>query len=74
MSDYKLFLQERNKIDSLIEQGYKIKAVIENLNGAYVEFERHADSEQDATYETLHITTADARKYFSVKLIEQAAI
>lgn len=66
MSDYQQFLQERDKIDFLYQKGYKITNVVENLNGAYVHFQKNEEEK-----EILHIQTADARKYFSVKLIQQ---
>lgn len=34
------FLEQKNKIDSLIERGYVIVEVIENLDGSYVTFEK----------------------------------
>ena len=49
----------------LLQKGYKIKKVTENLNGALVDFEKGKNTE------TLHIVTAEGRKYFSVKLIQQ---
>ncbi|MBN6885970.1 hypothetical protein ACUXCC_001252 [Cytobacillus horneckiae] len=69
MSEYTQYLQEKDKIDVLLNQGYSIKSITENLSGAFVEFERITGS--TITSETLHILTADARKYFSVKLIHQ---
>ncbi|RXJ04429.1 hypothetical protein DS745_03320 [Anaerobacillus alkaliphilus] len=69
MSSYNEYIAEREKIDFLIEQGYKIKAVTENLSGAFVEFQQ-ANGES-LNVETLHILTADARKYFSGILIQQ---
>lgn len=75
MSDFQEFLAERDEIDYLIQQGYLIKGVTENLSGAFVEFELPASSgrsEQQQRYERLHIKTADARKYFSVLLLKQS--
>lgn len=66
MSDYQQFLQERDRIDFLLQNGYKITNITENLSGAFIDFE-NKEKEQ----ETLHIQTADARKYFSVMLIKQ---
>lgn len=66
MSDYQQYLQERDRIDYLYQKGYKITNVIENLSGAFVHFEK---SEEEK--EVLHVHTAEARKYFSVKLIQQ---
>jgi len=67
MSEYKVFLQERDRIDFLVQKGYKITNVTENLDGAFVEFENVAQDEQ----ETLHIITPEGRKYFAVVLIKQ---
>ena len=66
MSEYQEFLQERDRLDFMVQKGYRIKNVVENLSGAFVEFE-NADSET----ETLQILTPDARKYFSVLLLKQ---
>lgn len=66
MSEYKAFLQERDRIDFLVGEGYKITNITEHLNGDFVEFTK---SEEEK--ETLHIITPEARKYFSVILINQ---
>ncbi|MFK4998148.1 hypothetical protein ACI2OX_14655 [Bacillus sp. N9] len=52
-----------------MDQGYKIKSITENLSGAFVEFERYTESQVEN--ETLHVLTANGRKYFSVILLEQ---
>lgn len=69
MSDYQQYLQERDKIDFLIQKGYVISDVKENLSGAFLEFVKVQEGEKQT--ETLQILTADARKYFSVILINQ---
>ena len=74
MSDYQQFLQEREQIDFLLEKGYKISKVTEDLNGAFVDFAKLNAKADEAVTETLHISTANARKYFAVKLIEQQAV
>jgi len=66
MSDYQQFLQERDRIDFLIEKGYKIKSVVENLSGAILEFEKGTGA-----CESLQVLTANGRKYFSSLLINQ---
>ncbi|WP_332633577.1 hypothetical protein [Halalkalibacter flavus] len=73
MAEYQQFIAEREKIDFLIEQGYGIKGVTENLSGAFVEFElKEPDpSGHKNPIELLHILTADARKYFSSIIIQQ---
>lgn len=65
MSEYQDFLNERDKIDYLIQKGYTIKSINENLSGAFVDFQK------DDVIETLHILTPEGRKYFSVLLIKQ---
>ena len=66
LSEYQDFLQERDRLDYMVQQGYQIKNVVENLSGAFVEVE-NAEGES----ETLQILTPDARKYFSVMLLKQ---
>ncbi|AWD64225.1 MULTISPECIES: hypothetical protein [Priestia] len=69
MSSYHEYMAEREKIDFLLQKGFKITAVTENLSGAFVTFERIEKNQTEQ--ETLHILTADARKYFSSLLIQQ---
>ncbi|MGJ7922655.1 hypothetical protein [Neobacillus sp. LXY-4] len=69
MSEYKQFLIEREQIDSLIQKGYKIFSVNEDLNGSQVEFLKSGSDNE--LMETLHIISPGGRKYFSVKLLEQ---
>ncbi|WP_406866555.1 hypothetical protein AB0764_20645 [Priestia megaterium] len=69
MSSYHEYMAEREKIDFLLQKGFKITAVTENLSGAFVTFERTENNQIEQ--ETLHILTADARKYFSSILIQQ---
>ncbi|MCQ6275000.1 hypothetical protein JMM81_08505 [Bacillus sp. V3B] len=71
MSEYEQFLQERDRIDFLIQKGYKIKNIIENLSGAVVEFEKSESHKTEMKRETLHILTPNARMYFSVRLLQQ---
>jgi hypothetical protein len=69
LSDYQQYLAEREKIDFLIQKGYCIKGVLENLSGAYLQFEKGGNEEKET--ETLHILTAEARKYFAVIMLKQ---
>ncbi|QHE61393.1 hypothetical protein FHE72_10385 [Rossellomorea vietnamensis] len=66
MSDYQEFLSERDKIDFLLQKGFKIERVTENLSGAFVVF-KHTENKRSAT---LHVKTANARKYFSNLLFQ----
>jgi hypothetical protein len=66
LSEYQEFLQERDRLDFMVQKGYRIKNVLENLSGAFVEFEN-----LEGESETLQVLTPDARKYFSVLLLNQ---
>ncbi|MGD6901707.1 hypothetical protein [Bacillus infantis] len=67
MSDYQFFLHERDKIDFYIEKGFRILQVKEGLDGAAILFANPASGIQ----ETIHVGTAEARKYFSGLLLKQ---
>lgn len=67
MSDYQQFQDERDKIDFLIQKGYRISGVSEHLNGSTVDF-IHPNGN---VIETLQIGTANARKYFASLLLKQ---
>jgi hypothetical protein len=71
MSEYQLFLHEREKIDLFLQKGYKIKTVTETLNGSLVEFEKYENHSEEKKNAILHIVTPNARKYFVAKLIQQ---
>lgn len=68
MSEYQEFLQERNRIDFLLQEGYTITNVTENLSGAFVNFSK---KDLEGKNEILHIVTPEGRKYFSAFLLEQ---
>jgi hypothetical protein len=67
MSEHQQYLDEKAKVDFLIQKGYRINNILENLNGSYVNFIHPKDQSK----ETLHISTANGRKYFSSILIKQ---
>lgn len=71
MSDHREFYMEREKIDYLLEQGYVIKAVTENLSGAFLEFLYTGSDPEQPEVERLHILHPDSRKYFSTILFQQ---
>ncbi|WP_121660930.1 hypothetical protein [Metabacillus litoralis] len=66
MSEYKEFLLEKEKIDSLLDQGFQIVGVIENVSGAFVTFEKGDDGEKEVRQ--IQLKMAEARKYFSTLL------
>ncbi|MGG0658406.1 hypothetical protein [Rummeliibacillus pycnus] len=65
MSEYVQVAAEITQLDAFLNKQYLIESIIENLDGAQVVlgFENHQTD--------LCITTAEARKYLSVKLQEQ---
>lgn len=65
MSDHLLSLDEMKQVDSYLASGFKVHSVRENLSGMFVEFKR---KEEEVS---LQILTAEARKYFAAKLLEQ---
>lgn len=67
---YEQFLKEKTKIDELLQQGYSIERVVENLDGAFLQLVRKERDGKTKT-QTLHVQSADARKYFSVRIIQQ---
>lgn len=64
MSDHLLSLDEMKQVDAYFEKGFTVDSVQENLSGMFVDFKR-----QDEV--CLQILTAEARKYFAAKLLEQ---
>lgn len=60
MSEFKLFTNEKQKVDQLIAEGYRIHTVKETLDGDDVEF-IHPNQEQPIL---IRIQTAEGRKYF----------
>ena len=73
MSEYQQFLKERDLIDYYLQKGYQMKNITENLSGAYILFEKE-DSSGEKEMETIHLLTPAARKYFSVRLIQQQTV
>lgn len=70
MSSYQEFLEEKKEIDKLVEEGYQIGKVEENLSGAFVDFERYNKNDQSEKKQ-LHLIHPDTRKYFSNILVAQ---
>ena len=65
MSDHLLSLDEMKQVDGYLASGFKVHSVRENLSGTFVELKRQEEEV------ALQITTAEARKYFAAKLLEQ---
>jgi hypothetical protein len=60
MSAYEEFDKERQEIDSLMQQGYTVAGIFEDLDGARVKF---ISSEPGGAPVELLLLTADARKH-----------
>lgn len=71
MSSYREFEAEREKIDFLLEQGYVISGVTENMSGTFVEFDYQGADPERPKQERLHLLHPDSRKYFSTILVQQ---
>lgn len=67
MSVHDRYLNEKQKMDDLINKGYIITKVTEDLDGSLVEFRKIGETEK----EILRIGNADARKYFSSLIAKQ---
>ncbi|XQY92404.1 hypothetical protein ACNRWW_02875 [Metabacillus sp. HB246100] len=75
MSEYMEYLLEKEKIDNLFDQGFHIAHVIENLNGALVQFKRENPSEKgENEVRELPIKMAESRKYFATQLLMRAIV
>jgi transcription antitermination factor NusA-like protein len=69
MSEYQQYLQERDKIDFFTQKGFTIQRVTETLNGSFVDFVNEQSEEKETV--TLHVATAEGRKYFSVMILKR---
>jgi hypothetical protein len=61
-------MDEMKQVDDYLDKGFKVHSVQENLSGMFVEFK------QQEEVVTLQILTAEARKYFAAKLLEQTLL
>jgi hypothetical protein len=68
MSEYQLFVEEKQKMYAFISKGYLITNVREDLSGGFFEFTPPHNNGEKVT---LHIQTANARKYFFTLLLKQ---
>ncbi|WP_082232100.1 hypothetical protein [Halobacillus massiliensis] len=68
MGEYEIFVEEKQQIDQLIEKGFRIVKVTENLDGALVDFQKGEEKEQ------LAIKNAETRKYFTTLILKQADV
>lgn len=71
MSEYGQFLQECEQIDFMLNKGYQFKQVTESLDGTLIQFEKKQGESEELVLENMLVQTANARKYFAVKLIQQ---
>ncbi|MNP71742.1 hypothetical protein D3C76_1681720 [compost metagenome] len=69
MSVWQEMMQEKEMIAELVASGYTIEHIIEDLDGDIVKFSRDAGEKE--SIQEVRLSTADARKYLGVVLIEQ---
>ncbi|MNN60342.1 hypothetical protein D3C81_1755150 [compost metagenome] len=69
MSVWQEIMQEKETIAELVASGYTIERIIEELDGDIVRFSRDVGEEE--SIQEVRLSTADARKYLGVVLIEQ---
>ncbi|AJY73757.1 hypothetical protein [Paenibacillus beijingensis] len=60
------YLKEKEQIDDLLQRGFSIVGIREELDGTDVKFKRKGT---DGEYEELRLLTADARKYVSTFIV-----
>ncbi|WP_141190354.1 hypothetical protein [Terrilactibacillus laevilacticus] len=68
MHEHQLFMKEKESIDDLVDQGYKIIGIKEDLSGAHVHFDYIDHDNRSVKTKVLHVLSADARKYFTTLL------
>lgn len=68
LSNYDAFLEEKVKIDDLLNKGYTITGVRGTLDGDILEFENKALTSEK---ETVLLKNPDSRKYFTTLYIKQ---
>lgn len=68
MSFFDEVLQEKNKIDHYVKQGFVISSVKENLSGAWLELTPSGNAGERVT---MQILTAEARTHLANLLIKQ---
>jgi hypothetical protein len=69
MSFYDEVLEEKNRMDHYLKQGYVISAVKEDLSGAVMQLTSTQDPQEQVT---LHILTAEARIHLANQLVKQS--
>ncbi|WP_110926599.1 hypothetical protein [Bacillus massiliglaciei] len=69
MTEHQEYLIEREQIEFLLEQGYRITSVSENLSGAFLDFELVNGTVQEV--KQLNIKTPEGRKYFSAFFLKR---
>lgn len=64
MSDHEDYQCEKEEIDTLINAGYTITNILEDLDGAQVKF-----TELDkGTHKDMRVLTAEGRKYVGIRV------
>ncbi|BBN97977.1 hypothetical protein [Sporolactobacillus terrae] len=62
MQEHQLYLDEKQKIDTLLENNFCIVGIIENLSGTFVAF-KQAEETGNAPQATVQLLIPETRKY-----------
>ncbi|MGJ9457437.1 hypothetical protein [Oceanobacillus sp. CF4.6] len=68
MSNYQEFIEEKQEIDALLKDNYRIKKITGTLEGDVVEFEKQGEF---AVKRSILLTNPDSRKYVTTLLIKK---
>ncbi|WP_249872434.1 hypothetical protein [Oceanobacillus saliphilus] len=68
MSNYQEFIEEKQAIDALMKDNYRIKKITGTLEGDVVEFEKQGEF---AVKQSILLTNPDSRKYVTTILIKK---
>ncbi|GAY78032.1 hypothetical protein [Sporolactobacillus inulinus] len=70
MHEHQFYLEEKQKIDTLLGNEFRIVAINENLSGMFVAFKQMGDQGNTA-HATLHLLIPETRKYVTNLLLAE---
>ncbi|MCL1631578.1 hypothetical protein M3N64_06395 [Sporolactobacillus sp. CPB3-1] len=72
MHEHTQFMNEKVKIDQILQRSYLIISIEENLSGTFVTVQ--PQGEQESPPGTVHLVTADGRRYLTSRLFERKRV
>ncbi|WP_028983753.1 hypothetical protein [Sporolactobacillus terrae] len=70
MHEHQFYLKEKQKIDTLLGNAFRIVAINENLSGMFVAFKPIGDQSNTA-HATVHLRIPETRKYVTNLLLAE---